>query len=295
MNRLKQLLILLPGTIWGVSFVVTELVLPYIPPISLTLIRSLISIVMLIWLLRQANGTLPNSLASWMPFLLLGLTNQALPFTLTAWGQQTIESGLATILISTMPLFTIVLAHFFTGDEKLNRNKTIGVVIGLTGIVILIGPEALRGVGANFAAQLAVVVAALSYGIAAVYLRFVYPQQPPGLSTWALRLRITLAQFIGSTFILVPLSLLVDQPWTIRAPTVVWGYMLFLGIGVTLLATIVYFYLIETVGAGMASTTVYLIPLSGILLGIVVLGEQFTPGMAIALALILTGIMISGR
>ncbi|MEM7331051.1 MAG: DMT family transporter [Chloroflexota bacterium] len=295
MKNLRPLLILVPGIIWGVSFVVTELILPYIPPISLTLIRALISVVMLFFLLNQSGGYLPKTFADWRPFLILGLLNQALPFTLTAWGQRFIDSGLATILISTMPLFTVLIAHFFTTDEKLNTPKSIGILLGLAGIIVLIGPEALSGIGFNFVAQLAVVASALSYSMAAVYTRFVYPMQPEGLSMWALRLRITLAQFIGSLVILLPLSLLIDQPWTIRAPISVWLYMLFLGIGVTMLATLVYFYLIETMGAGKASTTIYLIPVSGIILGVFVLGEVFTLWMGISLALILAGITISSR
>ncbi len=295
MKHLRPFLILVPGIIWGVSFVVTELIIPYIPPISLTLIRALISVVMLYFLMIQSGGFLPKTAKEWGPFLILGLLNQALPFSLTAWGQRYIDSGLATILISTMPLFTVLLAHFFTSDEKLNTPKTIGIILGLAGIIVLIGPEALEGIGFNFVAQLAVVVSALSYSLAAVYTRFVYPMQPKSLSMWALRLRITLAQFLGSIAMLLPLSILIDQPWQIRAPLQIWLYMLFLGIGVTMLATLVYFYLIETMGAGNASTTIYLIPVSGIILGVFVLGEIFTWQMGVSLALILAGITISSR
>jgi drug/metabolite transporter (DMT)-like permease len=295
MKSWKQLLILLPGTVWGVSFVITELILPYIPPISLTLIRGIISIVMLYSLLKYTNGYLPQTLKEWWPFMVLGATNLAIPFTLTSWGQKSIDSGLASIIISTMPLFTVLMAHFFTQDEKLNWRKGIGVFFGFAGILILIGPEALKGVSINFWAQIAVVAASLSYSYAAVYVRFVYPLQPKDLSPWAMRFRVNSAQFITSCLFLLPLSLIVDRPWTLTIPLRIWLYLIFLGIGVTMLATIVYFYLIESLGAGLASTTVYLIPVSGILLGVLILNEQFRWEMGVSLVLIVIGIVITGR
>lgn len=251
--------------------------------------------VMLLFLLRLVSGTLPRKWADWWPFFILGATNQAIPFGLVAWGQVYIEGGLASILLSIMPLFTALLAYWFTDDERLTVAKLIGIGLGLGGIVLLIGPDALAGVGKNLAAQLAIVLAALLYAIGAVYIRKVYPLQPPGLSTWALRLRITAAQFITSALLLLPFSLWYDAPWTLRPTWAVMGHMLFLGVGVTLLATLVYFYLIEELGAGTASYTIYLIPVAGVLLGIIILDERLTSQMVLALGMILSGVFVANR
>ncbi|MBV7337270.1 DMT family transporter [Chloroflexi bacterium TSY] len=294
-NLTTNFLLLIPGTVWGISFIAVELILPAIPPISLTLGRSLISIVMLLGMLWYVGGTLPSRLSDWSPFFLLAAVNLAIPFALTAWGQIYIDGGLASILLSVMPLFTALLAYCFTPDEKLTIQKMLGIGLGLIGIVVLIGPGALGGVRANVLAQLAIVGAALCYAIGAVYLRFVYPLQPEGLSTWALRMRMTSAQFVASAILLLPFSLWWEAPWTIQPSLEIWGYMLFLGIGVTLLATVTYFYLIEELGAGTASTTIYLIPVAGMILGNIVLGEAITAQMIFALGLILLGIFIVNR
>ena len=295
MNKLDSFLLLVPGTIWGISFIVVELVIDQIEPISLTLLRSIISVVMLLIMLRMAGGILPRTWQEWRPFFLLAACNQAIPFALTAWGQIYIDGGLASILLSTMPLFTVILASFFMPDESFTTPKVIGITLGLIGIIILIGPTALTGLGINIWAQLAVIASALLYAIGAILLRRVYPLQPAGYSIWAIRLRITTAQFITTVLMLLPFSLWLEEPWAIETDLRFWLYMLFLGIGVTLFATVTYFYLIENLGAGTASTTVYLIPVSGVILGALILGETLRPSMLIALALILGGIFLINR
>ena len=294
-KNLTTLLLLLPGTIWGISFTVVELILPVIPPITLTLGRSLISIVMLLGMMWFAGGYLPRRWSEWGPFFILGAINLAVPFALTSWGQLTINGGLASILLSVMPLFTAILAFLFTSDEQLTAAKVTGISLGLLGIIILIGPHALSGITSNFVAQLAIVLSALLYAIGAVYLRYVFPHQPKDLSAWGVRLRMTSAQFIASAVLLLPFSLWFETPWTIRPPLAIWFYMFLLGIGVTLLATVTYFYLIEQLGAGRASMTIYLIPVAGVITGILVLGEALTVQMVIALGLILFGIFVVNR
>lgn len=291
----KSLLILLPGIIWGVSFIWIELVLPYIEPITITMLRAAISVIALYPAMVYTGSYFPKTLREWMPFFWLSAANQAVPFALTAWGQKSIEAGLASILLSAMPLFTVLLAATLIADERLTRAKVTGMVLGLVGIVILIGPSALEGLGLNLWAQLAVLVSALLYALGAIGLRKVYPTQPQDMSPWALRLRIANAQFVMSVVMLLPFSLLFEAPWTMRPPLAAWGYMLLMGIGVTVFATLVYFYLIEEFGAGRASMTVYLIPVAGVLSGVVFLGEALTASMIAALALILCGVFIVNR
>lgn len=292
---LKNLLLLLPGTIWGLSFIVVALVLPIIPPLTLTFGRTLISLAMLLVLMYFAKSPLPKGWQEWQPFFVLAILNQAVPFALSSWGQLHIEAGLASILLSTMPLFTILLAFYFTKDEPLSPSKLLGVSLGFLGIILLIGPTAFGGLNANLIAQLAVVVSALLYAMGAVYTRYVYPLQPKNLNSWALRLRITTAQFVATAILIGPFSLLIDKPWALKPEWDTLFYMLFLGIGVTLLASMTYFYLIEQFGAGIASTTTYLIPVSGLIAGILVLGEKLTLSTILALLCILLGVFIGNQ
>ena len=277
------------------SFTVVELILPVIPPFTLTLGRTLISVVMLLILLAIVGGRLPKTWSEWWPFVILAGFNLSIPFVLTVWAQKYIAGGYASILLSIMPLFTVLLAFWFTKDETLNLFKIVGVGLGFIGIVLLIGPSALSGIQENLLAQLAIVLAALFYAGGAIYLRHVYTLQPTDLSVWGLRLRVSGAQFIAAAFLLLPFSLLLEEPWMLRPTFDIWLYMLFLGIGVTLFATMTYFFLIEELGAGNAAMTIYLIPVAGVLSGILVLGEKLTPQMIVALLLISAGIFVVNR
>lgn len=292
----KNLLILLPGTVWGVSFILIELILPYIEPITMTLLRALISLVALYPVMRITGSYFPRTWRAWLPYFILAAMNQATPFALTAWGQKFIDGGLASILLSIMPLFTVLLAFFLTDDEGLSFSKIAGIFLGLVGIVILIGPTALEGLGINLWAQLAVVVSALLYALGAIYIRYLYRIEPKDMSTWALRLRIANAQFVTSVVMLTPFSLWLETPFNFNViPPEVWGYLFLLGTAVTMLATIVYYYLIEEFGAGRASMTVYLIPVAGVISGVIILDEELTGAMIVALVLIALGVYVVDR
>ncbi|MFK7802303.1 MAG: DMT family transporter [Anaerolineae bacterium] len=296
MKQLSRLLILLPGTVWGISFIAVELVLLDIQPITITLLRSLISVVMLLVLLRAVGGYLPKGFSEWWPFFLLAIVNQAAPFAISSWAQQYIEGGLASIYLAVMPLFTVMLAAFFMPDERLTIWKGIGVVVGLIGIIVLIGPGvfgASSGDRINILAQFAVIFSSLLYAVGAVGARYIYPLQPEGMTGWPLRLRIVTAQFVMAILMLIPFSFWLEDPLAIRPSVQTWWLLIFLGIGVTGLATVTYFYLIEELGAGAASMTIYIIPIAGVITGILVLNEEFRWQMGVALVLILGGIAIT--
>lgn len=293
MKNLSRLLILLPGTVWGISFIAVELVLIDVQPITITLLRSLISLVMLMILMRWVGSRLPNTFQEWWPFFLLAAVNQAIPFALSSWAQLTIEGGLASIYLAVMPLFTVILAAIFTEDEKLTVWKAVGAAIGLIGIIVLIGPEVFSGLGANVIAQLAVMLSSLLYAIGAIGARFVYPLQPKDMTGWPLRLRVVTSQFVMAIVMLIPLAFWLEAPLATRPSLQTWWLLIFLGVGVTGLATVTYFYLIEELGAGAASMTIYIIPIAGVLTGILVLDEEFRWQMGVAVVLILGGIAIT--
>lgn len=292
MKQLQGLLLFIPGTIWGVSYIVVELLLPILPPFTLTLYRTIISTIMLYAMLRMVGGSLPKTIKGWGPFVLLSLLNQSTPFALSTWGQLELEGGLTAILQSTAPLFTVLLAAWLTTDDKLTASKLCGVLVGLVGVIVLIGPSVLLGLTDNLLSQLAVISAAILYGFGAIYLRHVFKTQPTHFTPWQLRLRIVTAQFIAAAVTLVPFSLWFDSPWQLTVTPIAFAYLLFLGIGMTLLATFLYYYLVETLGATRASATMYLIPIAGVLAGVVVLGEALTPNIIAALVLILIGVVL---
>ena len=293
-NIANYLLILLPGTVWGASFIVTRLILPYLPPFTIAVVRSAISAVFLFVTLTYLGGKLPRERREWGHVLILSLANMS-AFVLTAWGQLYISGGLTTILAATIPFFTIIVAHATTDDDKINLAKSIGIVMGLIGVVILVGVEALQGISQGLIGQLAVLVASFLYGVGGVYARPVMARQPKSDSAWIPRLRVLTMQFIMSSLYVLPFSLLLDQPWTLTVPPEVFGYLLFLGIGVTSLATFVYYYLIQAMGATISSMTMYMIPISGVILGVLILGEQISWTMPIALVLILGGVFVINR
>ena len=290
MNWRNTLLLFVPGTIWGITFILAEYSLETIPPLTITASRSFLTVLLFGAVLYLRGGSLPPLGPAWIPYIILGLFNDGLPYILTTWAQVHIDAGLASILISVNPFFVVFLAHFFIADEHLTRDNIIGMVLGLLGVIILIGPQALQSVGSNMLAQLAVVGAALCYAIGAVYMRNLLRQA--GNSHLVDRLPQTLTgQMICTTLIIVPLSLF-EQPWTVQpsgTSIIALLAMVFLGSGVALA---VYYYLLDQMGATFVSVVVYLIPINGVLWSALLLGEPITVNTVIALLVILLGVAI---
>ncbi|MDX1522272.1 MAG: DMT family transporter, partial [Anaerolineae bacterium] len=211
------LLLFVPGTLWGSSFLLNEISLQTIPPATLTGVRNLLAIPLLLVMLRWTGGQLARSGARWRQYAFIGFFNNAFPFFLISWGQQFIESGLAAILLATMPLCTILLAHFLTTDEKLTAKKVTGIGLGLAGVLVLIGPGALRGLGLGVQGQLAVLGASLSYAVGGIYARNVFRQRriSGGLQRAGL-VDVTTGQFITSVIFMLPWMVAWEQVWTVQ-------------------------------------------------------------------------------
>jgi drug/metabolite transporter (DMT)-like permease len=233
---------------------------------------------------------MPRGGRVWAAFFGMGLLNNVLPFVLIVWGQHRIASGLASILNATTPLFTVLVAHRLTPDEKLTHLKAAGVVVGFTGAAVMIGADALSGIGTGVLAQLACLVAALSYAFAGIFGRRFRRMGVPPLATAA-------GQLTASTAILLPIMLLVDRPWTLAMPHLVtWGAVLGVALVSTALAYVLYFRILAAAGATNLLLVTFLIPASAILLGALVLGETLQPRHFIGMALIGGGLgFIDGR
>ena len=286
----QYLLLIVPGTLWGSGFLLNEIALRSLPFVTIATMRVIIAVAFMLLFLRLLGGWLPRWSRAWWAFLILGLTNNAIPFLLTTWAQQFLDSGLSAILTSTMPLFTIILAHFWVAEERLTPLRVIGTILGFLGIVTLVGPSVLAGLGVQLWAQLGLLAAALSYAFAAVYLRVLPRRETAGLGRFAALLQLTSAQYVCSAIVLLPFSLALDAPWTLR-PTGASLIALFaLAVIVTIAAVVIYFYLIEEMGAGTASMSIYLIPINAVFWGALILDEKVSPNAVTALVLILLGI-----
>jgi drug/metabolite transporter (DMT)-like permease len=282
MGPTEWALLILLSLLWGGSFFFAEVALQELPPLSVVFARVAIGALALLVLVHGLGLRLPRQFPLWRAFFVMGALNNAIPFTLIVWGQTAITGGLAAILNATTPLFTVVLAHRLTRDERMTPAKLAGVVIGFFGVAIMIGPQAVEGRSNFVLAELAVLGAALSYACAGIYGRR-FREVPP-LVTAA-------GQVTASSVMLCPLVLAVDQPWALALPgPAVLGALLGLGLLCTTAAYVIYFRILATAGATNLLLVTFLIPVSAILLGALVLGERLTVGQLAGMAVIALGL-----
>jgi drug/metabolite transporter (DMT)-like permease len=284
--RLKNFLwLLFLAALWGPSFLFIKVAVADIPPLTLVVGRVGIAGISLYLILRAQGRNLMPWGQVWAHLAVVAVVQNALPFVLFGWGEQYIDSGLAAILNGTTPLFTLMLAHFFTHDDRLTPTKAVGTVIGFGGLLFLIGPSLLAGVQATVWGLLAVTIASASYGVAIIYSRRHLRGLPPLVGP--------ASQLLLAALFMIPLALLFERPFELPAPS--WpalGSLLALSIFGTALAFVVYYYLIERVSATYVSMVTYLVPIFGVILGVLVLNERLGWNAYLGCALILLGVMI---
>ncbi len=279
--------LILLALVWGLSFFFTEICLRDLGPATLAFGRVTTAALALLALAVLTGQSLPHGLGDWAPLAVMGLLNNALPFTLIMWGQTRIDSGLASILNATTPLFTFVLAHFLTADERMSRRGLAGIAIGFLGAVVLIGPGALAGLGAQSWAQIAVLGAACCYACAGIYGRRLRHLSPVVAAA---------GMTAAAGDILLPLAALTEAPWTARPDMLTWLALLGIGLVSTAFAYILYFRILASAGATNLLLVTFLIPIAALLLGTLILGESISASALIGMALIFTGLaVIDGR
>lgn len=283
-------LLLALSLLWGGSFFFVAVAVEALPTLTIVALRVGLAATALWGFCLLRGVSVPRAPVVWRAFLIMGLLNNAIPFSLIVWGQGQIASGLASILNATTPLFTVVLAGLFLTDERMTVAKFAGVVVGFTGTVVMIGPAVLTGRDASALAQAAVLAAALSYAFATVFgRRFRELGVHPVMTATG---QVTL-----SSLILVPLALAVDRPFALSMPQPeVWLSVLGLALLSTALAYILYFRILALAGATNLALVTFLIPVSAILLGAVVLGETLAAQHFAGMGLIGMGLgIIDGR
>ncbi len=290
MGVIEWLLLITLSFLWGGSFFFIGVAVRALPPFTIVTLRVLFAALVLHAIVRAMGLKMPSDRKPWAVFVGMGILNNVIPFSLIVWGQTCIASSLASILNATTPLFTVIVAHFLTDDEKMTPWRLIGVLIGFAGVVLMIGPDALRGFGANVMAQIAVLAAALSYAFAGVYGRRFRSMGVAPLVT-------ATGQVTASSLLLIPLALAVDRPWTLPMPSLeVWGALIGLAVFSTAVAYILYFRILAMAGATNVLLVTFLIPVSAILLGTTFLREHLALKHFVGMGLIGLGLAaIDGR
>lgn len=278
------------SVLWGGSFFFNGVAIKELPPITLVVSRVSLAAVTLIIVMRLMGLKLPATRTVWGAFFAMGFLNNVVPFSLILWGQIYVASGVASVLNATTPLFGVLVAHGLTRDEKITPARFIGVIFGIVGVGFMIGEDAVRALGVNVLAQLAILGAALSYAFAGVYGR---KFRPMGISPLA----TATGQVTASSIMLFPVMMIVDQPWTLEVPSIAAiGSMIAIATLSTALAYIMYFRLLATAGALNLLLVTFLVPVSAIILGVTILDEVLLPKHIIGMALICFGLAaIDGR
>ncbi len=282
-NRTTDLcLLLLLSTLWGSSYTFIKIGVETIPPVTLIAARTLIAGSLLLVLLKARGLSLPRDRANWGRFLFQACLNSVFPFTLIAWAEQTTDAGLATILNSTSPIFTFLLTVLITRHEPVTGRKLFGVFAGLLGVCLIVGFEALAGLGHQAWAQIAIVVATISYAGAAIFgrnFRGMDPMLPAAGS------------MVCGAILLIPVSLIVDRPWTLTPSGSSLAAFLGLSLFSTALAFVIYFRLLQTLGSVGTTAQAYIRVPIGIAIGVLFLGERLMPMAWLGLVCVLAGVI----
>lgn len=285
MNGKNLLLLILLAALWGPSFLFIKVAVEDIPPLTLVLGRVAIGATFLLIVLWAGGRRLPRERRLWRHLAVVAMLHNALPWVLLSWGEQYIDSALASILNGTTPIFTIILAHFLVPGDRLTASKMLGVLLGFAGLFLLILPSLADGAQASTWGLIAVTAAAAIYGVAMIYSRNHLRGLPP--------LVAPASQLLLATAYMAPPALLFDRPWALPLPsTAALLSLLLLGILGTGLAFIVYYRLLETANPTYISMVTYVIPIFGVILGVIVLGEQLTWYALAGFAFILLGVMV---
>jgi len=275
---------ILLGAIWSSSFMWIKIAIQEVGPITLVAFRALFGLLFGVVVILIQRVPLPRTLKEWLPLFVVGLTNIAIPFYLISWGELHIDSAVASILDATVPLFTILIAHFLLQDDKITLPKAAGLIVGFGGILILMSKDI--GASANsLLGQVAVIVASIFYAISAIYIRKVTVDTPGILRSAGPLVSATAVMWLG--------TLVFESPVQIPQLGITWVALLFMGVLGSGLAFVMAFYLIHEIGPTRLSMVTYLFPLGGVILGVTFLHEQLTWQVITGAVIIISSLVIA--
>ncbi len=276
---------ILLGSIWSSSFMWIKVAVQEVGPITLVAFRVLFGLLFGLGVVLIQRPSLPRDLRSWVPVLVLGITNVAIPFFLISWGEQTIDSGVASILDATVPLFTILVAHYTLRDDRITLPKLLGLLTGFAGVIVLMS----RDLGASHSSllgQLAVVVASVFYAGSAIYARKTTESAPAVMRS--------VGPLISSTAVMWLAVPLAESPFTLPRLPLTWLGLLWLGVLGSGLAFVLLYRLIHDIGPTRSTMVTYLFPLGGVILGVLFLHERLTWEVVAGALLIIAGMFFVG-
>jgi len=253
-------------------------------PITLVAFRVLFGLLFGVLVIFIQRVAWPRTFKAWFPLLVLGVTNIAIPFFLISWGEQSIDSAVASILDATVPLFTILIAHYLLRDDKMTLPKVLGLVVGFAGILVLMSKD-IGASSSSLVGQVAVIVASMFYAGSAVYVRKV-TEDTPGILRSA-------GPLVSATGIMWLGTLLFESPVQIPQLGITWAALLFLGVLGSGVAFVLAYYLIHEIGPTRTTMVTYLFPLGGVTLGVIFLNEQLTWQVITGAVLIVASLVIA--
>ena len=269
--------------LWGSSYFLLKVAVSEIPPLTLIAVRAAVAALFLLAILVHRKESLPRDIKTWKQLLVQAFFNAIGAWTILAWGQQYVDSGLASVLNSTSPIFVFLYTFLFTRHESTNSLKFFGACLGLLGVVLIIGVDVLAGLGQQVAGQMAALAGAMLYGYAAIY----------GKRFSNLTSTVTATgTMIWSAIVLVPASLLIEQPWNLNPSINAISAALALGIFSTAFALLIYFRLIKTLGSMGVASQAYLRVAIAVALGVIFLDEQITVVVGIGLLTAIAGVAL---
>jgi drug/metabolite transporter (DMT)-like permease len=269
------------ATLWAAAYTFIKIGIETIPPVTLIAARTLIAGSLLVLILHLRGVSLPRDWSSWRTFAIQACLNSAIPFTLIAWGERQVNAGLATVLNSTAPIFVFLLTVAITRHELVTLRKLLGVVSGMAGVCLIIGTEALSGFGEQLLAPLAIVAATICYAGAAIFGKTFKDLNP---------ILPAVGSLICGAAILLPASLVIEQPWTLMPSRASILALIGLSVFSTALALVIYFRLVHTLGSVGVTSQAYLRVPIGVAIGVVFLGEQLTMVALLGLACVVVGV-----
>lgn len=281
-NLLIELILLgMLAVLWGGSYLLIKVSLETIPPLTLIAARVAIAALLLTTVVKLQGMTLPHDSRTWRMLMLQAFFNSVGAWTVLAWGQQYIDSGLASVLNSTAPIFVFFITLLITRHEAISARKLVGALLGVAGVTLIVGIDALNGLGQQTIAQVAVLTGAFLYGCAAIYGRRFAHLSPAVTAAGTM---------ICASCVLVPASLVVDRPWTLNPSVLSLLSAAALSVLCTAVALLLYFRLVNTLGSMGVASQAYLRAAVGVALGIVVLGESVTATVGLGLVVVILGV-----